>query len=134
PGGVSLRDRLCGVALLRLRAIARQPCQDEKLTVLWYSKKEKSMLDKIEELERSCQELEALLSDPVISGNQTEFRKLSREQSDLSPLVHVYRRSRKVMEEIGENSELLADPEMKDMAAEELNSLEEEKSRLDSEI
>jgi len=92
------------------------------------------MLDKIEELERRFQELEALLSDPVIIGNQPEFRKLSREHSDLSPLVDVYRRYRKVMEEIEENSELLADPEMKDMAAEELNSLEEEKSRLDSEI
>jgi peptide chain release factor 1 len=92
------------------------------------------MLDKIEELERRFQELEALLSDPVIIGNQPEFRKLSREHSDLSPLVDVYRRYRKIMEEIDENRELLADPEMKDMAAEELNSLEEEKVRLDSEI
>jgi len=92
------------------------------------------MLDKIEELERRFQELEALLSDPVIIGNQPEFRKLSREHSDLSPLVDVYRRYRKVIEEMEENRELLADPEMKDMAAEELNSLEEEKTRLDSEI
>ena len=92
------------------------------------------MLDKIEELERRFQELEALLSDPVIIGNQPEFRKLSREHSELSPLVDVYRRYRKVMEEIEENRELLADPEMKDMAAEELQSLEEEKTRLDSEI
>lgn len=92
------------------------------------------MLDKIEELERRFLELEALLSDPVIIGNQPEFRKLSREHSDLSPLVDVYRRYRKVMEEIDENRELLADPEMKDMAEEELRSLEEEKARLDSEI
>lgn len=92
------------------------------------------MLDKIEELERRFQELEALLSDPAIIGNQPEFRKLSREHADLSPLVDVYRRYRKVMEEMEENRELLADPEMRDMAEEELNSLEEEKTRLDSEI
>ncbi len=92
------------------------------------------MLDKIEELERRFQELEALLSDPAIISNQPEFRKFSREHSELSPLVDVYRRYRKVMEEIAENRELLADPEMKDMAAEELSSLEEEKVRLDSEI
>jgi peptide chain release factor 1 len=92
------------------------------------------MLDKIEELERRFQELEALLSDPAIIGNQPEFRKLSREHADLSPLVDVYRRYRKVMEEIEENRELLADSEMKDMAEEELSSLEEEKTRLDSEI
>ena len=41
------------------------------------------MLDKIEELERRFQELEALLSDPVVISNQPEFRKLSREHSDL---------------------------------------------------
>jgi peptide chain release factor 1 len=92
------------------------------------------MLDKIEELARRFQELEALLSDPIIIANQPEFRKLSREHSDLAPLVDAYRRYRKVEEEIGENRELLADPEMKEMAAEELASLEEEKERLDGEI
>ena len=43
------------------------------------------MLDKIEELERRFQELEALLSDPAVISNQPEFRKLSREHADLSP-------------------------------------------------
>ncbi|MBP1728310.1 MAG: peptide chain release factor 1 [Deltaproteobacteria bacterium] len=92
------------------------------------------MLDKIEELERRFLELEALLSEPVVISNQAEFRKLSREHSDLLPLVEVYRRYRRVLAEVEENQELLADPEMKDMAAEELNSLQEEQERLDSEI
>jgi len=92
------------------------------------------MLDKIEELERRFQELEALLSDPVTINNQPEFRKLSREHSDLSPLVAVYRRYRRVIEQIDENKEMLADPEMKDMAEEELKSLSEEEERLDGEI
>jgi len=92
------------------------------------------MLDKIEELERRFQELEALLSDPVIINNQPEFRKLSREHSDLSPLVEVYRRYRKVIEQIEENKEMLTDPEMKAMAEEELTALTGEKERLDGEI
>jgi len=92
------------------------------------------MLDKIEELERRFLELEALLSDPAVISNQGEFRKLSREHSDLLPLVEVYRRYRKVLAEVEENQELLADPEMKDMAAEELASLQEEQERLDAEI
>ena len=33
-GCVSLQDRLCGVALLRLRAILRQPCQNTKIAFL----------------------------------------------------------------------------------------------------
>ena len=92
------------------------------------------MLDKIEELERRFQELEALLSDPTVIANQPEFRKLSREHSDLAPLVAAYRQYRKVLEDIDGNRELLSDPEMKEMAEEELVALEEEKERLDGEI
>ena len=92
------------------------------------------MLDKIEELERRFLELEALLSDPAVISNQTEFRKFSREHSDLLPLVEVYRRYRKVLDDLDGNRELLADPEMKEMAEEERKSLEEEKSQLDDEI
>jgi peptide chain release factor 1 len=92
------------------------------------------MLEKIEELERRFQELEALLSDPTVIANQTEFRKLSREHADLSPLVDAYRRHRKVLAEIEDNRELLADPDMKEMAEEELRALEEEQERLAQEI
>ena len=92
------------------------------------------MMDKIEELERRYQELEALLSDPSVISNQPEFRKLSREHSDLSELVAAYRRYRKVLVDISDNRELLADPDMKEMAEDELKSLEEEKERLDADI
>ncbi|MBT0663835.1 peptide chain release factor 1 [Geobacter pelophilus] len=92
------------------------------------------MLEKIEELERRFQELEAMLSDPAIIANQPEFRKLSREHNDLTPLVEAYRRHRKIMEEVEGNRELLADPDMKDMAEEELKSLEEQKEQLENEI
>ncbi|MBL0224830.1 MAG: peptide chain release factor 1 [Geobacteraceae bacterium] len=92
------------------------------------------MFDKIEELERRYQELEALLSDPVVISNQPEFRKFSREHSDLSALVAAYRRWRRVVEEIGENREMLADPEMKEMAEEELKGLDAEKEQLEADI
>ena len=92
------------------------------------------MLDKIEELERRFQELEALLSDPSVISNQSEFRKYSREHADLSPLVDAYRRIRKVLVEIEENRELLSDSDMKEMATEELKSLEEEQEQLNQEI
>ncbi|MCM2359577.1 MAG: PCRF domain-containing protein, partial [Geobacteraceae bacterium] len=82
------------------------------------------MFEKIEELERRYQELEALLSDPAVIANQPEFRKLSREHADLSELVTEYRRYRKVLAEIAGNRELLADPDMKEMAEEELRNLE----------
>jgi peptide chain release factor 1 len=92
------------------------------------------MFDKIEELEQRFRELESLLSDPAVIANQPEFRKLSREHADLSELVAAYRRYRKVQAEIAGNRELLADPDMKEMAAEELSALAEEQERLEGEI
>lgn len=92
------------------------------------------MMDKIEELERRYQELEAMLSDPAVISNQPEFRKLSREHSDLSELVAAYRRYRKVLGDISDNQEMLADPDMKEMAEDELKALEVEKEQLDADI
>ena len=92
------------------------------------------MFDKIQDLEIRFQELESLLSDPVIIGNQPEFRKLSREHADLAPLIEAFRRHKKVLEELAENRELLADPEMKEMAEEEIARLSEEQERLEAEI
>lgn len=92
------------------------------------------MFDKIQDLEVRFQELESLLSDPTIISNQPEFRKLSREHADLFPIVEAFRRYKKVLSELEENQELLADPDMKEMAEEELNRLSEERDRLDAEI
>ncbi len=92
------------------------------------------MFEKIEELERRYQELEALLSDPAVIANQPEFRRFSREHADLSDLVAAHRRYKKVLAEIAGNRDLLSDPDMKEMAEEELSSLEEEKERLAGDI
>jgi peptide chain release factor 1 len=92
------------------------------------------MFDKIEELERRYQELEALLSDPTIISNQPEFRKFSREHSDLSALVAAYRCWRRIVGEIEENREMLTDQDMKEMAEEELKILEAEKEQLEADI
>ncbi len=92
------------------------------------------MFDKIQDLEIRFQEIESLLSDPTVIANQPEFRKLSREHADLAPIIESFRRYKKVLEELEENRELLADPEMKEMAEDEIGRLEEEKEQLDSEI
>jgi len=94
------------------------------------------MLDKIEELERRYNELESLLSDPAILGNQSEFRKLNKEHSELSALVTVYREYRKLLAEMDDNRELLAesDLEIREMAEAELEALDIRRSELEEEI
>jgi peptide chain release factor 1 len=92
------------------------------------------MVEKLEELEQRYQELDALLADPAVISNQHEFRKFSREHAELSELVAAYRCYRKVLADITGNRELLADPDMKEMAEEELRALQEDKERLEAEI
>jgi len=94
------------------------------------------MLQKIEELERRYEELEALLSDPVVLGNQVEFRRLSKEHYDLTALVAAYREHRKIVAEMEANRELLAepDPEIREMAEAELKELEQRRNALEEEI
>jgi len=94
------------------------------------------MLQKIEELERRYQELESLLSDPAVLGNQGEFRRLSKEHFDLSALVNAYREYKKIVTEIEDNRGLLneSDPEMREMAEAELEVLENRRENLGEEI
>jgi peptide chain release factor 1 len=94
------------------------------------------MLQKIEELERRYQELESLLSDPTVLGNQVEFRRLSKEHFDLSGLVTTYREYKKIVAEIEDNRELLneSDAEMREMAEAELEILENRRESLGEEI
>lgn len=94
------------------------------------------MFDKIEELARRHQELEALLADPTVLSNQIEFRKLNREHSELSPLVAAYRAYRKVLTEIADNRELLEEPdeEIREMAEAEIEQLEVRKDELEGDI
>lgn len=94
------------------------------------------MLDKIEELERRYNELESLLSDPAILGNQGEFRKFNKEHSELSALVSVYREYKKLLAEMNDNRELVAesDLEIRAMAEAELEELEARRKELEEEI
>jgi len=92
------------------------------------------MFDKLEEIERRYQELESFLSDPAVISNQLEFRKYTKEHSELTLLVTSYRRYRNVLDEMEENRKLLDDADIKEMAEEELKSLEAEKDQLESEI
>ena len=94
------------------------------------------MFDKIAELERRFEELESLLSDPEVLGNQPEFRKLSKEHAGLSELVAAFREYKKILADMEDNRELLKEPdqEMREMAQAELLSLEERRSTLESDI
>ncbi|MCD6525885.1 MAG: peptide chain release factor 1 [Desulfuromonas sp.] len=90
------------------------------------------MFDKLEGVIDRFMEVEGLLSDPTVLSDQNRFRELSREHSDLSEPVEVYRRYKQVKQEVEDNRELMRDddPDMREMAREELPALETEAEQL----
>jgi peptide chain release factor 1 len=84
------------------------------------------MFDKLDDVERRFLEIESRLADPAISSRPDEFRRLSQEHAGLMELVEEYRRYRKLVSDIASNRELVRekDPEITDMAKEELKQLE----------
>lgn len=79
-------------------------------------------------------EITQLLSSPDISSDIKKMTDLSREQSNLVDIVEKAKRYIAVSESIIENKELLNDPELGELAKEELPLLENEIISLDEEI
>ena len=69
-------------------------------------------------------ELSELLSSPDIASDIKRMTELSKEQSDLSSLVEKANLYIETADAIDENKELLGDPELGDLAKEELSELE----------
>jgi len=86
------------------------------------------MLDKLQDVEKRFEELEMLLSAPEIVANRELFLKYNKEHNNLTELVATYRSYKKAKEEIIGSKELLesADPEMVEIAKEEVKLLEKE--------
>lgn len=91
-----------------------------------------SMQEKLKTIRLRHEELAALMSAGNLSGEQ--FTKLSMEYADLSPVVGVLDELEGLLTERKDLKEMLADPEMKTMAAEEILALDERIAELEHQI
>ena len=87
------------------------------------------MLEKLKGLALRYEDLETRLGDPKVYGDAEKLRQINRELKELSPVVEAYRVYRAAESRRQEAEELLHDPEMKEMAQEELT---EAKAELES--
>jgi peptide chain release factor 1 len=94
------------------------------------------MLDRLAEVEKRYAELEALLSDPQLLGNQKEYSKIAKERADLEEMVSCYREWRKLELEIQENRQLLEEKEeaIRELAKEEIAVLRARKEGLEARL
>lgn len=86
------------------------------------------MFDRLREVELRFVEVESRLADPALANKADEFRRLSREHSELQEIVGEYRNYKSLESEISSNKELLSDKddEVVELAREELKRLEVE--------
>ena len=99
--------------------------------------KGESMFEKLEEVERRYESSTHLLGQPEVISNQDELQKVAREFSELGKIVELYRKLKKLDEEIQGSRDLLAteeDEEMKRMAKEEVHRLYEEKEKVEEDL
>jgi len=93
-----------------------------------------SILQKLENLNERYTEIAALLGESDVIGDQQQFRKLSIEYSQLEPLAQGFRAYQQTSNDIEAAQEMLADPEMRDMAQEEIETSKARRLELATEL
>lgn len=89
---------------------------------------------KLEPFIKRYEEINKLLSSPDITNDIKNMTELSKEQSDLEPIVEKAKEYIKVLDSIEENRSLLEDDELAELAKEELKELEPLKQKFEDEI
>jgi peptide chain release factor 1 len=80
------------------------------------------------------QELDFLLSRPDIMADMAQFLKLSREHTEVGAVASRWTRYQQREADLAAARDLLADPDMADMAQDEITSAEAELASLDAEL
>ena len=78
------------------------------------------MLERLQAAEARYTEIEAKLADPAWYSDPTVYQKLYKEQRQLQPVIEAYRAYVATLDEIEQAKTLLDDPELSEMAREEL--------------
>ena len=98
----------------------------------------KSILSKLEELKNRFEEISRLLSDPEVVANREKFTQLSKEFSELEPIVICYEQIQKTTTEISDSQSLIQDEscdnELKQLAQEDIKVCESKLENLENEI
>ena len=95
------------------------------------------MLDKLAEVEKRYEKIEKDLSDPDVIANVETYTSLLKERSSIADVVEKYREYKEAQKNEKEAEELLAsesDPEMLELASEELKNSKEDLERLENEL
>lgn len=95
------------------------------------------MFEKLESIKKRYEELSAEISKSEVIANQELWRKLMKEHADLEEIVSAYEAYLAMQAELPELREMLKtadDAELREMAQEEITSLEEKMQKAEEEL
>ncbi len=96
------------------------------------------MIDKLQGIEERFEKINELLCNPEIVSNQEEYKKLMREQKNLTPVVEKYREYKKYNETLNESKQLLdeggLDKDFKELVQEEFEQAKTDLERCSEEL
>lgn len=98
---------------------------------------ENSLLTRLDGIEARFEEVGTLITDPSVIGDMKRYVRLTKEYKDLEKLTGVTRRYRELLGNVSEAREVLAsesDPELREMAKEELDQATEAIPAIEEEI
>lgn len=93
-----------------------------------------SIITKLETLQERFEEVQALLSDASVISDQERFRSLSKEYAQLTDVVNCFSQWKQTQDDIETAKMMLSDPEMGEMAQEELNEAKEKIDQLETQL
>ncbi|MBI5548734.1 MAG: peptide chain release factor 1 [Deltaproteobacteria bacterium] len=92
------------------------------------------MFQHLDDIELKFERLTNDLADPAITSNAGKLQKTAKERSQLEPVVETYRAFKTLRQQVEDNEALLADPELREMAKEELPRLRTALSALEEKL
>ena len=92
------------------------------------------MFDKLENVEKRYEELNAKISDPEVISNQSEWQKYMKEHADIEEVVEKYREYKNLVKTIEDLKEMLNDKEMHDLAQMELDEARDKMPKIEEEL
>src|SRR6187549_827326 len=81
-----------------------------------------SMLKKLATLSERLEELNRLMSSEGVTNNMDNYRKITQEHAEITPIVEQYRLFEQAEKDIAEAQSMLSDPDMKEFAQEEIDA------------
>ena len=93
-----------------------------------------SIRDKLENIVGRLDELDRILASGEATKDMDQYRKLTREHAELGPVVALYQTWRQSDNDLQSAQEMMADPEMKELAEAELKSAKERLPEIESEL